>query len=188
MNGNRLNHGGFVGMEPNSTGWGWILAYGIVLILGGILALMNPVAAGFTAGALFGAMLIAYGVFAFLAGISALSTRARVLEILLGVLAILAGVFVLFDPFQGAASLACGIGLWLFVSGISQIIFARRAKHDRGWRLLLGIIDIVLGAYLLFSGPLSGFAFVAAIVGFSFLFRGFFLVTLSFSLRKLARA
>lgn len=173
--------------EHRPTGWGWVLAYGIFLILGGILAFINPIATGFVTGVVFGVGLVIYGVSAIIAGFSALSTRSKILEILLGVIAILAGAFVLFDPFQGAASLGWAIGLWLLASGILQIIYVFQGGHDRGWRLLLGLIDVVLGGYLVISGPLVGLAFVAAMVGFSFLFRGIFLVTLAFTLRKAVR-
>jgi len=173
--------------EDGSKGWGWILAYGIFLIFGGILAFFNPIATGFATGVVFGVSLVIYGVFAIIAGVSALSTRSKILEILLGIIAILAGAFVLFDPFQGAASLGWAIGLWLLVSGIFQIIYVFQGGHDRVWRALLGVIDIVLGGYLVISGPLTGLAFVAAMVGFSFLFRGFFLTSLAFTLRKATR-
>ncbi len=170
------------------AGWGWVLAYGVLMILVGIFALLDPLAAGFAAGVIFGVALIAYGVFAIAAGVSAFSTGAKALEILLGVIAIAAGLFSLFDPFRGAASLAWAIGLWLLVSGISQLAYGVRGLHYKMWRLLLGIVDIALGAYLLFSGPLSGLVFVAAIVGFSFLVRGVFLSTLAFGLRRQTRS
>ncbi|MCB4863223.1 DUF308 domain-containing protein [Sphingobium sp. PNB] len=173
---------------PASTGWGWVLTYGVLLILGGILAFLNPLATGFAAGVIFGAILLAYGVIAIVAGLSAFSTRSKVLELLLGVVAVLAGIFVLFDPFQGAASLAWAIGLWLFVSGFSQLFYGLKGTHDQGWRLLLGVVDIGLGTYLVISGPLAGLAFVAAIIGFSFLFRGVFLISLAFGLRRLKSA
>ena len=171
-----------------SKGWIGVLAYGILLVFGGIVAFFNPIAAGFATGVLFGMGLILYGVFAIAAGVSALSTRSKILEILLGIIAILAGAFVLFDPFQGAASLGWAIGLWLLVSGILQLIYVFQGGHDRIWRALLGVIDIVLGGYLVISGPITGLAFVAALVGFSFLFRGFFLMSLAFTLRRIGRS
>lgn len=171
-----------------STGWRWILVFGILLILGGLMALANPVIAGIVSGVVLGWMLIVYGVLAIFTGSSALSRRARVLEIVLGILGIIAGVMVLFNPVQGAASLAWAMGLWLLVSGVSQIVYASRMKVDRGWRLFLGVLDIILGGYLLFSGPVVGFVFVAVMFGLSFLFRGIFLVWLAMGIRKLTAA
>lgn len=173
--------------RPIRTGWGWILAYAVLVILIGILALANPIATGIATGVLFGLMLLLYGALAIAAGLSSLSKRARWVEILLGVLALIGGFIVLFNPFAGALSLVWAIGAWLLVAGIFEIVGAIRVAQDRGWRLFLGIIDALLGALLLFSGPATGIAFLAIAVGLSFLFRGLFLILLALGIRKLAR-
>lgn len=167
-----MNSVRFPSERPVSKGWGWILGYGLFLILCGVAALLNPVTAGFVTGVAVGAILVVYGLLAIVAGISGLAAGSRLLEILLGLAGMLAGVFVLLDPLQGVASLAWTLGLWLLVTGIFQVFYIMRGGRNWEWRLALGAIDVVLGAYLLFSGPSSGFAFVAALVGFSFLFRG----------------
>ncbi len=170
---------------PGSS-WGWVLAYGILVMLIGILALYNPIATGFATGILFGALLIVYGVFALVSGISGVVQHHRWVEILLGVLAILAGIVVLVMPLSGAWSLVWALGFWLAVSGVFQIVTAIRIAFNRGWRLFLGIVDVVLGAILLLADPASSLLYLAAIVGISFLFRGSFLVVLSLAMRRLA--
>lgn len=169
------------------TGWGWILAYGLIVFAIGLLALLNPLATGFATGILLAAMLIVYGVAAIAAGLSSLSRRARWIELLLGVLGIVAGAIMLFNPFAGALSLVLLIGAWLLVSGVFEIASAIRVAHDRFWRLLLGIMDILLGGLLLFGGPGTGLAFLAIAVGVSFLFRGVFLIVLALALRRSGR-
>lgn len=172
----------------HKTGWGWILAYGVIVILIGLLALLNPLATGVATGFLLGVMLVVFGIFAIAAGLSSLSGRARWIELLLGMLGIVAGAVTIFNPFAGALSLVLLIGAWLLVSGIFEIVSAFRTAHDRVWRLLLGVLDVVLGGLLLFSGPATGFTFLALCVGISFLFRGIFLVMLALGLRRMARA
>src|SRR3546814_4774066 len=80
---------------------------------------------------------------------SDLSRRARWIELLLGVLGIVAGAVTIFNPFAGALSLVLLIGAWLLVSGIFEIVSALRIAHDRAWRLVLGVLDVVLGGVLL---------------------------------------
>src|SRR3546814_19146521 len=98
-----------------------------VLGLGiGLLALCNPLATGWATGLFFGLVLLIYGVSAIAAGLSSLSTRGRWIEILLGIVALVAAVIVFFNPFAGALSLAWMIGAWLLVSGIFQVAGAFR--------------------------------------------------------------
>ncbi len=179
--------GPFDDRAPARAGWGWILAYAVLVGLIGILALFNPVATGFATGLLLGLLLLFYGGSAIASGLSSLSRRARWIEIVLGLLALVAGVFILFNPLLGALSLVWVIGAWLLVAGIVQVVAAFRAPHDRGWRLLLGVVDAVLGALLLFSGPVTGLAFLAIAVGISFLFRAVFLGVLALGIRRMAR-
>ena len=115
-------------------------------------------------------------------------SRARWIELLLGALSILAAIFTFFDPFAGALTLVMLIGAWLLVIGLFEIAGAWRAVHDHGWRLLLGLLDTILGGLLLFSGPVTGLGFLALAVGFSFLLRGTFLVVLATHLRRLDNA
>ncbi|MBB5984122.1 HdeD family acid-resistance protein [Sphingobium lignivorans] len=174
------------GDPPLRTGWGWIVAYGVLVILIGVLALTNPIATGLATGIILALVLIVYGVAAIASAISSLSRRGRWIELILGILALLAGASILFAPLLGALSLVWAIGFWLVVSGVMQLVTAARFPVDRWWRLFLGLLDLVLGAILLLSGPVPSLAFLAIIVGISFLFRGLFLVLLGLGLRKVS--
>ncbi|AOR76669.1 DUF308 domain-containing protein [Novosphingobium resinovorum] len=168
---------------PGST-WGWVMAYGVLLILAALIVLLNPLVAGVATGLILGVILIVAGVAAVAAGWTSLSSRARWTEILLGVLALLAGIFAVADPVAGALSLVIAIGLWLVVSGVFQIAFALKARHDKGWRLLLGVLDVVLGMVLLFSSAATGLAFLAIIVAISLTVRAVFLIQLALLLKR----
>ncbi|MPT48978.1 MAG: hypothetical protein E2598_11255 [Sphingobium sp.] len=169
------------------TGWGWVLAYAVLVTLIGVLALTNPVITGLATGVMLGVTLLIYGGFAIAAGISSLKGRARWLELLLGALALITAFIVLINPFAGALSLVWAIGAWLLIAGILEIISAVKTQYDRGWRLFLGVLDSILGGFLLFSSPATGLSFLAAIVGISFLFRGVFLAMLALGLRRIGK-
>lgn len=173
------------GPGPDSRVWAWGLAYALAVALIGVLALLNPLATGFATGLLLGLGLLAYGLVAIVAGVS--PGRRRRVEVLLGVAALLAGIAVLFNPFAGAVSLVWAFGFWLLASGILQFIEAAREREDRAWRLLMSLIDIALGALLLFSRPATGLAFLAIAVGISFLCRGIYLTVIALGLRRRSR-
>ena len=80
------------------------------------------------------------------------------------------------------------IGAWLLVSGVLEVVSAVRFRTDRGWRLFLGVVDVLIGLWLLMAGPVTGLAFLAVLVGLSFLLRGVFLILLALALRRFVRA
>lgn len=171
-----------------STGWRWMFGYGLIVIIIGFVALMNPLATGFVTGLFLAAMLVTYGLVALVSAAASFGQRGRWMELALGLLALVAGVFIFFAPYIGALSLVWATGFWLFISGVLQIGGAARFRVDRFWRLVLGVVDLLLGLLLLFSGPATGLAFLALMIGISFLFRGVFLIMLALNLRKAARA
>lgn len=164
--------------------WKWVLGYGVLLLAVSLIVLLNPLVAGVATGLILGVILVVYGAAAIAAGWTSLSTRARWTEIILGLVALLAGIFAIADPIAGALSLVWGIGLWLLVSGGFQIAFALKARHDRGWRLFLGVLDMVLGLILLLSNAAVGLAFLAMVVAISLTVRGIFLIVLALDLKK----
>ncbi|MFC0684807.1 HdeD family acid-resistance protein [Novosphingobium clariflavum] len=175
----------YLGSPP--LGWGWVLAYGLLLIAVAVVVIATPLVASFTTGLLIGFVLCVYGVAAIAAGIHSLSTRARWTEILLGAIGLLAGLYVLFNPVAGAITLVWAIGAWLLISGGFEIAFALKARHDKGWRLFLGVLDLVLGALLLVSSVPTAIGFLAIMVAISFFMRGVFMIAVAFGLRKLGK-
>lgn len=170
---------------PMKTGWGWILAYGLLLIAVGFLALVNPLETGLATGLVLAVALIAYGLAALISAASAFSRRGRWIELVLGLLALIAGAAVLLSPYMGAMSLVWTIGFWLTLSGVIEIVSALRFATDRWWRLFLGVVDLVLGLLLAFADPYSSLFFLATIVGIALLFRGVFFITLAMGLKRL---
>ena len=74
--------------------WGWVLAFGIITVLLGIIALAWPGRTLLVVAVLFGAQLIVMGIFRFVNAIAAedLTSGNRALLALLGVLSLIIGL------------------------------------------------------------------------------------------------
>jgi uncharacterized membrane protein HdeD (DUF308 family) len=164
--------------------WGWVLGYGIFLAVIGCLALLQPIATGLATGLLVAFALISGGVLGVVAGFTARGWRSRWLDVAVGLLSLLLGFAVVWNPFLGAFSLVWAIGLWLVVCGGLEISAGLNPVLHRGWLLGLGVIDILLGFTLLIAGPSAALVILAAIVGVSFLLRGAFLSGFALRLRR----
>nr|WP_272945236.1 DUF308 domain-containing protein [Sphingobium sp. DC-2] len=161
------------------------LAYAVLVMLIGLAALLNPLAAGLATSLLLDWGLLAHGVVAIVGGGGPRSRQW--IEVLRGLVAFLFGILVLFDPLAGAMSLAWALSFWLVVCAMVQIIDAVRSAQDRTWKLLMAAVDLLLGSFLLFSGPSEALAFLALAVGISFLFRGTYLIAMALAWRERPR-
>ncbi|WP_129793834.1 HdeD family acid-resistance protein [Sphingosinicella sp. CPCC 101087] len=170
--------------RPVRAAWGWTIAAGIVLVVGGIAAIFHPVATGLATGLLLGWILIAGGVFAVLAGMTDLRASGGWIYALLGLLAVLAGVIVLLNPFAGALSLVWALGAWLIVGGVLELVGGVGSRRGRGWLILFGIVDILIGVLLMIMDPFSALFFLAVAVGISLALRGVALVVLALRLSR----
>ncbi|TYB79503.1 HdeD family acid-resistance protein [Bizionia myxarmorum] len=107
-------------------------------------------------------------------------------SLLLGILYIIAGVWVFQTPLASYVSLSIIFSIFIFVSGISQIVFSISNKSDIqnwGWYLAGGILDLIIGI-LLISHPLMTMAILPLYVGFWLLFQGFMAIGLSFQFKS----
>ncbi|MBF9031229.1 hypothetical protein HKCCE3408_12575 [Rhodobacterales bacterium HKCCE3408] len=157
----------------------FMLISGIVLIVGGILALIAPFAAGVAVTLVTG--------WAFLIGgalnlWSALIDQAdRLWHILFGLLGILLGLSFLIDPLGGLISLTILVGVLFLISGAIRLglAWAGRAQPAYWVLLISGALSVLLGALVLSNIGGAAGALLGIILGIELLSAGIGLVTLS---------
>jgi uncharacterized membrane protein HdeD (DUF308 family) len=152
------------------TGWDYVP--GIAFLAVGILALAEAPVASLATGIYLGAMLCVAGGFMLAGGIATASHRGAWIGIILGLLSLLAGVTVLYNPIAGAVSLVWVIGAWFIIGGVFEVAMGLRVQVGRGWLLLVGIVNIGLGAFVVMMQPIQAFTFLGYLVGFSLICRG----------------
>lgn len=98
---------------------------------------------------------------------------------ILGILFILLALFAFRDPFASLMALAFAFAIGILARGIHQLVFRHQVKESFGvkptYLLIFGIINILLGLYLIFKPGLSAsilpfifsfWVFLSAIFGF----------------------
>lgn len=169
--------------------WGWMLAYGVLLILLGIFAAMHPVATGLAVGIILAISFIVAGILALIAAFRDGGWQAKTVDIVFGILAVLAGVICIVNPFNGATSVIWAIGIMFLVMGAYEFVSGLRATSEKTWLILMGIVDMVIGFWAAFMlGPMAALFSLAVLVGISFIFRGVMLSSLAWQLRGRAKA
>jgi uncharacterized membrane protein HdeD (DUF308 family) len=138
--------------------WGWILAFGVITLLTGILVLIWPGRTLVVVAVLFGIQLIVTGIFRFGAAFAAdESGPTRVLYALLGVFSLIIGLYALRHVLVTLLALGLLLGIFWVISGVVELFNAvqHRTMGSRAWTALMGILSIVAGLVLLAYPGLS---------------------------------
>src|SRR4051812_18960388 len=105
-------------LEPVGRYWWLPLAAGVLSILVGLLALIYPGPTLQVFGLLFGIYLLIWGAVSSFRGISAgdgMPVAARIVLILVGLLALLAGLWLVVRPEESVVAIARAVGFWWVV-------------------------------------------------------------------------
>ncbi|QIG79914.1 HdeD family acid-resistance protein [Stakelama tenebrarum] len=177
------------GETAAENSWGWMMAMAVLTILLGIFLLATPYFTALMTGMVMGFSLALLGVGGIVMGIRAVRPRRRWLDILLGAAALLIGLYTWIFPLAGTLSLTLLLGVWLVLRGIAEL-FAISQLHDGGGRgllLLSGLLDLVVGVFLLAYYPFPAMAYLGIFVAVSFLMGGFALFVAALGLRRLEK-
>jgi uncharacterized membrane protein HdeD (DUF308 family) len=174
-------------MLNNLSRYWWLLALrGVAAIIFGILAFVWP---GLTLGALvilFGVYVLIDGISNIVTGFSHRETNDRWWVMLLeGLVGILAGILTFVYPGISAVILLYFIASWAILTGIFEIVAAIRLREEitGEWALALsGIASIIFGV-LLFLFPGTGALAVVWIIGSYAILFGALLIYLAFKVR-----
>lgn len=167
--------------------WWVLLLYGLVALVFGAVAILQPLAAATALVWAIGVMAVVEGVISLVALFGGNSGVSRGWLAVYALASLVFGVLAVINPLATASVLVLLLAVWLIVAGIHRIVFAVRVRrHIQGeWLLILsGVLAIVLGA-LLVANPLAGVAVTTLWIGIGSLIYGVLQVVVAFRLRRL---
>lgn len=107
-------------------------------------------------------------------------------SLLLGLLYVAVALCLLFAPLSSYVALSIIFSITILISGILEILFAatnRKTISSWGWYLTGGIIDLILGIFLV-SYPALSMEVIPFVVAFWLMFRGFSAIGYSMDLQR----
>lgn len=165
---------------------GWSIGLSVLMILGGILAIVIPPAAGIAVLVVVAWLLMLGGAAHLVFAWYTRTAGGVIWELLLGLLYIFVGVYALLHPAAGLASLTLVLAVYLFVEGVLELILSFRLRPLPGssWLLFDGIITLILAILIWRSWPSSSEWVIGTLVGISMLFSGAARLSLSLAARR----
>lgn len=167
---------------------GKIIALGIALVICGIIAIASPAISTMAVTLFLGLILAVAGAFKVVQSFMVKEWSGFVWQLLVGMIELLGGILVYFNPMKGAIAITLVIALVLIAEGLAQLGLAikMRAQSGAGWMFLSSVITIVVGAALAMRLPYNGIYTPGTLVGVSLLFAGWAYIAIALAARKTA--
>jgi len=165
----------------------WSIVFSVLMMIGGVLAMVIPSVAGLTVTVMIGWLLVVAGVLHL--GFAWEGDRAATIigEIVLAVLYAAIGVYLLARPVPGLASLTLLITIYLVVKGLVEgaIAFKLRPLPGSGWLLFDGILTLVIAAMIGAAWPASSTWAVGVLVGVALFSSGLARLMVAVAIRRM---
>ncbi len=148
-------------------GTGWQLLWGVLLVIGGILALVMPAVAALAQVLVLAWLLMFAGVFELIHAIQTRRARGFGWRLASGILTLVLGILLLVRPVTGVAALALLTGAFFLAGGIARSLLAFRWRPASGWGWILldGLLSIALAVLIAIGWPQSSFVIIGILVG-----------------------
>ncbi|MDA8367315.1 MAG: DUF308 domain-containing protein [Actinomycetota bacterium] len=175
-------------LEAVGRSWGWVLFFGAVTLVVGILVVSRPVDTVFGVALFIGIWLFVSGLFRVVLAIADGGDDAgnRILIALLGLLSVIIGLFLIRRTFETVATLAVLLGIFWVVGGLIEFVeaYSRKGAPGRVIRIVMGLLGFAAGVVTLFIPGLT-LVVLATVMGIWLIFYGVLQVFAAFAIRKL---
>jgi len=170
-------------LKKNSS---WYLLLGIGLIILGSLAVIFSYYSTVFSVIYLGLLLIAVGGFEIFQAFKVSRWSTFFLDLILGILFIVGGIFMVIDPTVNAINLTLFLAIFFVVSGILKVIFAySKDIPHKFWLVLNGVLTFILGLLIWKQWPYSGLWVIGMFVGIDSIFTGWTWIMLSLAAKKI---
>ena len=166
--------------------WGWFLAFGIILLLLGIAAIVRSVTATVASMVFFGWLLVFSSLIEFADAFLVGNWAGFSLHLLAAILFGITGVVMISKPVISAETVTYLMAVFFLIAGLYQLA-ASMWTHlpGWGWQALSGIVASTLGGLVLAEWPVSGFWAIGLYVGIDLVLAGWSWGVLALDLHKM---
>jgi uncharacterized membrane protein HdeD (DUF308 family) len=166
--------------------WGWLLLFGVLMVVAGVAVVAWPGPTVLVLGVLFGIQIIVSGIFSFINAFAAdESGGMRVWNVILGLLGIVIGLYAVRHIIVSVVALALLIGIYWVAYGISQLYtsIANRELPNRGWMGFIGALSVIAGIIVI-AWPGPSLVTLAIVLGIWLIIYGIMEIALAFRARS----
>jgi uncharacterized membrane protein HdeD (DUF308 family) len=165
---------------------GWGIAFAVLIIIAGFIAIAIPFISGIAITIVIGWLLVISGVFHIADAFHAKGAGSFFWRLLVGAVFIIGGLDIAFVPLRGLFTLTFVLGVILLVQGVIGLVafFRHRTMHGAGWVLFNALVTLLLGGIIFYDGPGAAVWIIGTLVGINLIFSGVSRLMIWSALRK----
>lgn len=167
--------------------WKAYLIEGILLVILGFAAIVVPPLASIAVAIFLGWMFLISGIAGLVLTFSARQSPGFWWALVSAIVAIVAGVILLWRPVEGAFSLTLVVGAYFLAEGVATIMYALEHRKELtgrwGWVLFGGVMDIIISGIIIAGLPGSALWAVGLLAGINLVFGGATLIGMALAAR-----
>ena len=153
--------------------WGWFAAFGIVLVLLGVVAVVRSFVATVASMIFFGWLLMFGGIIEFMYAFMVGRWAGFFVHLLVALVFGITGALLVFKPVISAEAVTFVMSVFFLVAGLYQLLASTWSNLPGwGWEAANGAISAFMGMLLLAQWPVSGLWVVGLFVGIDLVFYG----------------
>ncbi|WP_127598417.1 HdeD family acid-resistance protein [Nitratireductor alexandrii] len=167
--------------------WLWMAVFAVISLIGGVMALFNPFAATMAATLLAGWTFALVGILQIVQSFQDKGWGGFVWALLFGILTLVVGLSLIFNPLAGMVSLTLLVAVLFLVMGAIKLMYAfsLRPLSGWGWVLASGLLALALGIMILADFPASAAAILGILLGVELVSNGILFLFVALGLRRL---
>lgn len=166
--------------------WVWLVGFGILSTLFGVIALGSQVFLTIASVLLFGVLLAIGGGLQLFDAFKYHGWKSTFLHAAIALIYLLTGVVMIADPAGAAIALTLFLGMALIIAGALRMIIAWQHQGLPGWKWAMGGggVSALLGASILLGWPVSGLWVIGLVIAVELLINGWTAIFLGLAARR----
>ncbi|MFS8035581.1 HdeD family acid-resistance protein [Xanthobacter sp. AM11] len=154
--------------------WGWFVVLGIAFIMLGFVALAHVLASTLVTALYVGALILVGGVVQVIHAFRVQGWGRFFYWMLAGLLYVVAGGLIMYNPLLGAGVLTLMIGVALAVEGIFRIVAGVGTRPGKGWGWIVvsGLVTLLLGFIIIARWPVNSVYILGLFLGVDLIVNG----------------
>jgi uncharacterized membrane protein HdeD (DUF308 family) len=165
---------------------GWSVAWGVLLLGFGVLAIGSPLVAAVAVNTLIAWLIIFAGTVHLVLAFYTHGAGSVIWRLLVGAAYVVAGDYLLLHPLLGVATLTLLLASLFLIEGVLDIVLYAKLRPARGagWFLLDGLVTLLLAALIWAHWPSSSAWAIGTLVGVSMIMSGVARIMMSLAVRR----